>query len=394
MDGIIFLSELGWKKYFTKTRILFTFIVLVIILLYTLTLDFAILFSKLSDIKWEIFAFSTIIGIIAIYFDGYVWKWLIDRIWPQHNIPINSALQIHFAAVGVGLGIPMGGASEVGTRAWLLKKKFNVTPEETISSMLLFRLFFYTTTFVSTLLFCSSLYLLDVVSLDNAIILLIILYVIEAIGFILLALISYRLDIIYRIMSFFHKIIPLKIIERLNNYLLTKVTVISNNFSEGGKKILKKRSIIVFLFIIYLQYFMRQISIWSAFLLLIPGITLPMIIIATTFTTFLLSIPITIPSMQGIRELSIVAILSLFMKSALDEELFLIGTLQTLQIWIYFIIALIIILIYVNLTNSDRLKPSEVSLEIDVHSNQLKTQDFNNESVNIDKRSMDHTKKI
>jgi hypothetical protein len=355
------LSDYNWKGYYSKKVIAFTLLVGLVILWLAISLDYDVLFQETFNINWGIFFFSTIIGIIALYFDGYVWNWLIKRIWKK-KLEVNTVLNIHYASIGIGLALPTAGSSELATRAWLMKRQFNTSPEDTLSSMLIFRLFFYLTTFISTFLFFISLHYLNWLTIEEAIILIIFFYFIEILGFIIIALASYRLDLIYRVLSLVYRLIPLKFIQRANNFLLEKFENISKKFETSGREILDKRSMISFLTLIFLQYCTKQISIWTTYMVLIPDIPIPAIIVATTLTTFLLTIPVTIPGMQGIRELSNVIILAPFVvATTTTEALVLLGILQSLQVWIFVAVGLFIIVVMINFTRPYSKKESSYS---------------------------------
>ena len=326
------------------SRIIFTLIFWSILLYFATKLDFDTLISAFDRIRWNIFVFSTIMFIIAIYFDGYAWRFMLSHIW-HAKLPISTTTNIHYAAVGTGQLIPSGGALELTTRVWLMKRQLGVPSEEVLGSMLLFRLFFYCTTFISTFLFIYSIYVMHIVNFSIAVVLLIIFYFIEMIGLLFLTLAFYRLDIINNFLMFVHKILPFKIVEKFDNYLISKITGITEKFNDVRNEFKDKKQIFIFLGFVLIQYTIRQIAIWSMFYILIPNITLPPIIVVTTLTTFITSLPLFIPGNQGIRELSNVVILSSYVAQP-TEVLVLIGVMQGFQIWCVGTLTVVVILYY------------------------------------------------
>lgn len=328
----------------TAIKLIFTLIFWSILIYFATKLDFNALASAYDRINWSIFIFSTIAFIIAIYFDGYAWRYMLGHIWHE-KLPVSTTTNIHYSAVGMGQMLPAGGATELGTRIWLMNRQLNVPAEETLGSMLLFRLFFYCTTFISTFLFLWSLYSLHVIDFTTALILLIIFYILEFIGLIFLALAFYRLDLINKFLAFVYRIIPLQIVENFNLFLMKKITGISAKFDDVRNEFNNRRQIAIFLTFVVIQYTIRQIAIWSMFYILIPNITLPPIIIVTTLTTFATSLPLLIPGNQGVRELGNVLFLAPYVAQP-TEVLVLIGVMAGFQIWIVGIITVIVVLYY------------------------------------------------
>ena len=327
-------------------KLTFTALFWLLILDLATKLNFDILIASFDKIRWDIFIISTVLFIIAIYFDGYAWRYMLSHLYHE-KLHVTTTTNIHTASVGMGQLIPSGGASELAARVWLMKRQFGVSSEETLGSMLLFRLFFYCTTFISTLLMIWSLYALNVIDFQLAVILLIFFYFIEFLGLIFLYLAFYRLDLINKIFLFIHRIIPLKIVDRFNNFLIEQITGISQKFDEIKNEFSNKRQITIFLGFVVIQYTLRQIAIFSIFYVLLPNITLPPIIVVTTLTTFLTSLPLIIPANQGVRELSNAVILAPYVGSSTPVEiLVLVGVLQGFQIWIYGAVSVVIILYY------------------------------------------------
>ena len=331
----------------TATKIVFSVAFWIVLLYLATKLNFGILIDAFDRINWDIFIFSTIVFILAIYFDGYAWKYMLNHIWHE-KLPISTTTNIHYTAVGMGQMFPSGGASELATRVWLMKRQLGVPDEEVLGSMLLFRLFFYCTTFISTFLFIWSLFVLGVIDFQLSVLLLIVFYIIEFIGLVFLALIFYRLDLVNKIFALIERLIPLDFVKRFNQFLMAKITGISEKFVDVKNEFSNRRQIAIFLAFVVIQYTIRQIAIWSMYYILIPNITLPPIIVATTITTFLTSLPLIIPGNQGVRELGNFLFLKPFLPATTDvtEVVVLIGTMAGVQIWIVGFLSVLVILYY------------------------------------------------
>src|SRR3990172_2068821 len=152
---------------YNRTNIALTLGLVVICVWYATTLSYDIFFSYFWRIKWEFFVFSCVFAVLSIYFEGLGWRYMLKRLWPGVNLPVTTVLHLHYASISTGLLLPSGGVSELGTRLWLARRQLGIPPEESFSSMLLFRLLFFCTTFISTFLFFTSLYLMEVISFES-----------------------------------------------------------------------------------------------------------------------------------------------------------------------------------------------------------------------------------
>ncbi|MHA1990205.1 MAG: lysylphosphatidylglycerol synthase domain-containing protein [Candidatus Hodarchaeales archaeon] len=194
-----------------KLKLILTFILIIITLIYFQSIDWKIFFSNIPNLRMEFFYISSIFAIGAFIADAIIWYYFLKPLSPS-EIHVTDVIGINFFSVMAGVIIPSGGAVDVAVKMKYVKDTSSLSYEKILATILAVRIIFIITLYPTIAIFAYILLEFNIVPVEVVIGLLLF-------AFLILTLILFILVLIISKVDFFNTVLVKSIF-----YLLNKIT--------------------------------------------------------------------------------------------------------------------------------------------------------------------------
>jgi hypothetical protein len=150
-----------------KLKLLLTFILITITLIYFQSIDWDILFSNIPNLRMEFFYISSIFAIGAFTADAIIWYCFLKPLSPS-EIRLNEIIPLNYFSVMAGVIIPSGGAVDVAIKLKYVKESSSLSYEQILATVLAVRIIFIVTLYPTMALLSYILVQFNIVTLEVA----------------------------------------------------------------------------------------------------------------------------------------------------------------------------------------------------------------------------------